>query len=218
MHSQDRQPREASAFDHVRWIGGGTGGGKSTLTAVLAERFGLRRYSSDATIRRHAARLGASSAPLLERFRRMTMDERWLLREPITMYRTFPWFQGEGFDLLIEDVLALPNDGIVLVEGFRLLPVLIRPYLTSPRQAVWLIPTPAFRRAAFAVRERAAAFWLSTSDPDQALANLLERDRIFTKVVAADAVRLGLRALVVDGGRSVDGTLDVLAEHLGLCG
>ncbi len=53
------------------------------------------------------------------------MDQRWVLRDPAIMYKTFPWFQGEGFDLLLEDLLSLPADQVILVEGFRLLPYLV---------------------------------------------------------------------------------------------
>lgn len=185
------------------------------MTRMLAERFGIRLYNSDAMMRNHSARLGSASAPLLEQFRRMSMDERWVLRDPITMYRTFPWFHGEGFDLLLEDVGALA-ERTVLAEGFRLLPHLVRPHLSDPRHAVWLIPTPSFRQAAFAARDPAEAFWLRTTDPRQALANLLERDRIFGDAIVEDASRNGLHTLSVDGGRTILDTVEELAERFEL--
>ena len=203
-------------LDHVRWVGGGSGAGKTTLTRRLAERFGLRLYSTDAAIGAHATRLSDATAPLLDDFRGMRMDQRWVHRDPTTMYRTFPWFHGEGFDLVIEDLRALAASGVVLAEGFRLLPHLVRPHLTDPQHAVWLIPTPRFRQSAFARRSPGEAFWLHTSDPQRALANLQERDRIFTVAVAADAARSRLATLVIDGSRSIEDEADGLAARFGL--
>jgi len=203
-------------LDYVRWVGGGSGAGKTTVTRVLAERFGLQVYSSDETIKYHTARLDRAAAPLLDGFRRMTMDERWVQRDPGTMYRTFPWFHGEGLDLLIEDLRNLPEEPVVLAEGFRLLPHLVRPHLSNPRHAVWLIPTPSFRRAALLRREGAEQFWLRTTDTQQALSNLLERDRIFTDVIAAQAARNGLTTLDVDGTRSLDELVDDLTNRFEL--
>ena len=82
----------------------------------------------------------------------MDMDERWVNRPPEVMLETFHGFQGEGFDLVLDDLLALPPDPPVLAEGFSLLPRLVAPLLSRPRQAVWLLPTPEFRRAAFESR------------------------------------------------------------------
>jgi hypothetical protein len=184
---------------------------------MLAERFGCRLYASDATIGVHSGRLAAAEAPLLDAFRRADMDERWVRRDPATMARTFPWFQGEGFDMIVEDLRRLPNDRVVLAEGFRLLPRLVQSHLSDHRNAAWLIPTPRFRREAFLRRRGADAFWSATSDPERALANLLERDRIFTDAVAAEAARAVLGVLRVDGTRAPEELAGDLAAQLGLC-
>ena len=208
--------RAVSNLDHVRWVGGGSGAGKTTVTCLLAERFGIGLYSTDATISVHSEQLDASGAPLIERFRHMSMDDRWVQRDPVTMYATFPWFHGEGFDLLIEDLQRLPTDRPVLVEGFRLLPRLVLPHVSNPRHAVWLVPTPDFRQAAFMRRSHADAFWMRTTDPNRALTNLLERDRIFTDKIDSDAARNGLDVLYIDGTRTVESMAKELTARFGL--
>jgi 2-phosphoglycerate kinase len=207
---------EVANLDHVRWVGGSSGAGKSTLTRLLAERFGIALYSTDATINVHSKRLDATDAPLLERFRHLSMEERWIQDEPITMYATFPWFHGEGFSLIIEDLQQMPTNRLVLVEGYRLLPHLVRPLVSDPSHAVWLVPTADFRQAAFRGRRPADAFWTRTTDPDRAFANLLERDRIFSAKIVSDAAHNGLEVLNVDGTRILDTMATELASRFGL--
>ena len=209
---------EVANLDHVRWVGGGSGSGKTTVTRLLAERFGIGFYSTDATISHHSERLEETGAPLLDRFRRMSMDERWIQHDPVTMYAMFPWFHGEGFQLIIGDLQQMPTDRPVLVEGFRLLPHLVQPYVSDPRHAVWLIPTVGFRQAAFLRRPQPDAFWMRTTDPDRALTKLLERDRIFSDKITSDAARDGLEVLHVDSGCTVDSMANELALRFGLHG
>jgi hypothetical protein len=200
----------------VYWIGGGSGAGKSTIARRLADRHGLRLYATDDVMADHAARSTPDDSPYLSAFMAMDMDERWLNRSPDTMLETFHWYRGEGFGLIVDDLLRLPADRGVIVEGFRLLPYLVQPLLADPRHAVWLLPTPAFRRAALAARGSLWQIAGRTGDPEKALRNLLERDRMFTDRLHQETQRLGLRAIAVGTRMSANHLAEQVAAALGL--
>jgi len=181
------------------WIGGGSAAGKSTIARRIAVQHGLSVYSTDDVMADHARRSSREDCPLLHEFMAMDMDERWVNRSPKTMLETFHWFRGEGFHMIVEDILSFPRDPGVVVEGFRLLPHRVKPLLSVPDRAVWLLPTPEFRRAVIESRGGSAwGFLAKTSDPERALRNLLERDRIFTEILREETSRLGLAAIDVD--------------------
>jgi 2-phosphoglycerate kinase len=169
-----------AALRHVRWIGGGSGAGKSTIARRLATDHGLRIYDTDAVMADHGTRISNEDAPYLTAFKAMDMNERWVNRDPVTMLETFHWYRGEGFDLIVEDLLELTGEAGVIAEGFRLLPHLVAPMLAAPENAVWLLPTPEFRAAAFRNRDPARDFTQRTGDPERAQSNRAERDRLFT--------------------------------------
>jgi hypothetical protein len=164
----------------------------------------------------HARRSAPADWPFLSEFMAMDMDERWLSRSPETMLETFHWFRGEGFVQIVDDLLHLPGDSGVIVEGFRLLPHLVKPLLDVPGHAVWLLPTPAFRRAAFESRGSLWAIAGKTSDPEQALRNLLERDRMFTDRLYDEAKRLELGIIEVDTTTTEEDLAGIVTEMLGL--
>jgi 2-phosphoglycerate kinase len=192
-------------LQHIYWIGGGSGAGKSTTARRIAAQHGLHVYSTDDMMADHARRSSPDDCPLLHSFMAMDMDERWVNQSPQTMLDTFHWFRGEGFNLIIEDLLGLPRERGVIVEGFRLLPHLVKPLLSEATRAVWLLPSPAFRQAVIESRGGSAwAFLARTSDPKRALRNLLERDRMFTDILREETVHLGLPAIEVDTTMSED--------------
>jgi hypothetical protein len=106
----------------------------------------------------------------------------------------------------------------VIAEGFRLLPRLVRPLLAEPGHAVWLLSTPGFRRAAFESRGSLWQIAGRTSDPDRALSNLLERDRMFTDRLREEAGQLALPVIEVDAAMTEDGLVERVAEGFGLTG
>jgi hypothetical protein len=203
-HGRGERHRNSGRLDHVLWIGGGSAAGKSTIAQRLALEHGLQLYATDHAMGRHAAALNEQQAPYLARFQAMTMDERWVERSPQEMLNTFHWFRGEGFHLIVDDLLHMPPVPPVIVEGFRLLPHLVAPLLTDVRRAVWLLPTPAFRRAAIESRGTTWAIASRTRDPARALDNLLVRDHLFTARLHDEAERLGLHLFAVDVGITPD--------------
>ncbi|PXX69297.1 hypothetical protein DFR70_102986 [Nocardia tenerifensis] len=140
----------------------------------------------------------------------MDMDERWVNRSPAIMLETFHWFRGEGFDCIVEDLLALPAETGVLAEGFRLLPRLVAPLLTAPGQGVWLLPTPEFRRAAF--DRRGWEIPGRTGDPERAARNLLDRDRMFTDRLRGETRRLHLPTVEVSTAMTEDEVIDTVSR------
>ncbi|HYK96677.1 MAG TPA: hypothetical protein VE011_12570 [Candidatus Dormibacteraeota bacterium] len=204
---------------HVRWLGGSSGAGKSTIATRLAEVHGLRVYSTDETLRRHVSVARQDRHPLATAFVRMSMDERWLDRSPRTMLETFHGFHGELFERIVADLLSLPPEPPILAEGFRLLPWLVAPLLRSPDgagQAAWLISTPAFRLAAFEARGDDWHGAQRTRNPARAMENLRGRDALFATRVADGATALGLTTIPVDGSLAVEALADHVAVALGL--
>ena len=202
-------------LDHVYWIGGGSGAGKSTVAARLADRYALRVYSTDDAMADHAHR--SPQAAYLKMFAAMDMDERWLSRSPRVMLETFHWYRGEGFGPLLEDLAAFAPQPVV-AEGFRLLPELVAP-LAAPGRAVWLLPTPDFRRSVFASRGwPQRGFVAETGDPHRALQNLLDRDEMFTERLRGSTAELGLPAIQVDGSQPAGRLASRVAALFGLAG
>ncbi|RJQ83883.1 hypothetical protein [Amycolatopsis panacis] len=203
-------------LSHVYWLAGGSGAGKSTIARRLAARHGLQLYVTDDMMSDHASRCTPEDCPFLSEFQAMDMDQRWVDRSPETMLETFHWFRGEGFGLIVEDLLRLPREPGVIVEGFRLLPHLVKPLLATPGHAVWLLPTPEFRRTAIESRGSAWTIAGKTSNPEKALRNLLERDRMFTEHLYEQTKSLQLHVIEVDTTMTEDDLGRRVTEAFGL--
>jgi hypothetical protein len=197
---------------HVLWIGGSTCSGKSTIADRIAESRGLAVYHVDEHEQAHAERATKEGLPVYSRWVSMTLTERWAHSSVDELVADTLALSEERLPLILEDV----GDEPTVVEGFQVYPWLVAPLLASSRQAVWLVCTPAFRRATHFSRSHAWATPSQTEDPERAQANRLERDDRIGEEIARGAHDLGLKAIDVDGSRGLDEIAAEAEAHLKL--
>lgn len=119
--------------------------------------------------------------------------------------------------MIIDDLLAMPADIPVIVEGFRLLPHPVKPILSATNHAVWLLPSPEFREIAIDQRGGCISGFLArTSNPERALQNLIERDEMFTDRLRTEVRRLELRAIEVTTPMNEDDSTNLVVQIFGL--
>jgi hypothetical protein len=198
----------------VLWLGGSPCSGKSTVAALLAERYGLRLYSCDSHFGRHSLAADLEGQPTLARLRAASWTEVFLrplgpmVRDQITACR-------EEFPMVLADLAALPPGPPVLAEGMALLPecLALRP---RPQRAAWLVPAPAFQRAHYARRQWAASLVEGLAEPDRAFENWMRRDEVCARWVRAQTWRLGFPVCVVDDEHVITAVSAWVEHRLGL--
>jgi hypothetical protein len=136
---------------HVLWIGGPTGAGKTTVARRLVQRWGLRLYSADTRTWVHRDRALAAGVDAAIWFESTPSAER--ATASLEQRRTL-LLRDERAPMVLDDVLSLPTAPLVVAEGD-----VIAPNLVDPARAVWLDPVVSFQ-----LRHRSAA-WVEIGSP-----------------------------------------------------
>ena len=196
---------------HILWIGGATDSGKSTVAGMLAEQWNIPVYHFDRADARQSDTL-ARSVPEVAQFLQASLEERWIQPTPEMMFEylllTFPY----RFRLVIEDLLDMPHDQPVIVEGFGLLPELVHPVLSSSNQGIWFVPTDAFKWNSVVHRNK-PSFASQVSDPQKARMNLVARDKMLADYYRQQVASYGYRLLEIDGSHSVEEITHLVEIH-----
>jgi 2-phosphoglycerate kinase len=200
----------------VLWIGGATDSGKTSVAKALAERFGLQAYHLDRYDREeppgHWSRTDPVRHPHMHAAPTRDRDWMWVHTTPEALVER--WFRTapERFQLVLEDLLALPTAPLIVAEGYGFTPELVQPLLSSTRQAIWLISTEEFKRASYARRGKDPG--KDTSDPERARYNHLNRDLLLAEHFRRSAKERGLPILEIDGSRSLDEVITYVEAHV----
>jgi hypothetical protein len=127
----------------------------------------------------------------------MTMDQRWVLRTPEDMAQhLIAFWSEERFPMVVDDLVAMSDQGAIVAEGAGLFPAQVAPLLTDYRAAIWVVASPACIRH---VRtERGEGVTQSTTDPRRAFENLVARDVLVAKHVRREAETFGLTVVQVE--------------------
>jgi hypothetical protein len=190
-------------MEHVLWVGGGCGSGKTSIARELAHGFDLQVYPVDAHGYDHLRRLGGRPRP--------SFDELWLASTPEELAERFVSATEERLPLILADLDGMRDGPLVIAEGPLLFPALVAAHVASPAHGVWLVPTEEFQERA--LRKRGGMS--PTSDPERALRNRLARDAILHRLNRRQAAELGCTVIEVDGSRTLAEMEEVVAAHLG---
>lgn len=203
-------------LERVVWIGGAQWAGKTSVAQILAIRHGLVHYAYDYhDARSHTSKAKAHPERYPYRSAVVSADEAWVSSSPHAMAAAAKRSFVERFSMVLEELSALPNDATVVAEGWGLRPELIHSHLTSPREAIFLVPNTDFRQRQLRELPRAATFPadLQVSDPETAQQNRIARDMLLAADAVESARRLELRVLVVDGSRTAEQVAQLVEEH-----
>jgi len=210
-----------STLQHVLWIGGGTDAGTTSIARAIAHRYGLQTYHYDRNESSHIERLINAGSAYFQKLVTKTaegywglrdVDEYWVTRSPDTMAQETITSWKERFPLVMEDLQAMPKEPMIIAEGPGLFPGCVYRVLRSPRQAIWLVPTEAFKRALVKQRGKPGVR-AQTSDPERATENLIARDMLMTRLVCEEAQERGLKLCEVDGSQSLEEMVAVVEHH-----
>src|SRR3954469_19604841 len=133
-------------LEHVLWIGGAPGVGKSTVASVLARRHGMRIYSADTRTWVHRDRAIAAGVEAAIRWEALSPADR--RTQPDDQLLAMSLYRERGA-MVLEDVARVPPSPLIVAEGS-----VIRPANVPPRAAaVWLVADPSVVRERLGLRD-----------------------------------------------------------------
>jgi shikimate kinase len=198
-------------LSHILWIGGATDAGKTTVSRLIAEKYGFQIYDYDRRDLPQIQKL-AQSNQKYKNFLTASIEEKWVQPEPDELLQFTLQAFRDRFPLVIEELTVLPTEPIIVVEGHGLIPELVVPFLSSKHHAIWLVPSEEFKLASLKRRNK-PSFLDKTTNKERATTNVYARDMLLAELVMAQALSYGLKVLQINGSRTAEEITKLVEEH-----
>lgn len=207
------------------WIGGPPDAGKTTVATTLAATYGAQTYFQDRNEMEHIRRAESGRHPLHVDLRQRleasspteSFFESWVRHGPEELARQSRAIWAERIDMICDDLLALEPGRPIVAEGPGFFPDVILPLLSSQNQAIWLVPTAAFKRDSHARRGK-GQWRFETTDPERAMEHHLARDMLLAEAVRTEVVAADLPWIAIDGTKDAAAIASKVARHFGFLG
>jgi hypothetical protein len=186
-----------TTLEHVLWIGGASGAGKTTLATRLARRHGLRWYSADARTWDHrdaAIREGHVGAI---RWEALTLEERSEIARESPAELVQLNLDLERGPMIVDDLRSLPASPLVVADGSTVLPELVDQGHARRDRSVWLVPTFEGHRS---------------FHDEHGMAHLVDYRWCVIQEVERQADEYGVNVVRVDGSLGADDVLATVEE------
>lgn len=182
--------------------------GKSTCAAIIGRQMPADVMTTD-TLARHPGRPWPRDRippHVAEHYRSLSPAD--LLASVLAHYRDVIWPMAVE---MIEDHVAAPDAGVLVLEGSALLPELVLTLDCDAIAAVWLVGDDEVVRA----RMRTEAGY-SKADADQRrlIDSFFARNRLMNALIAETALGHGLPVVEASGGRDAAETAQLCLETL----
>ncbi len=138
----------------IRWIAGGSCGGKTVISRQISKEMGISLYDCDKERQHHFDRASSNLHPALRRnivwsdFFASTREETLLFWEALCF---------ERMEMILKDLSEFPESGPILVDGVYATPEIIQTVNPNAR-AVFLFADETFLRPCYYGRE--STLWM----------------------------------------------------------
>ena len=197
-------------------MGGAPCAGKSSIADLLASWYGLRVYHIDDVYAEDIGSISPEVQPCLYKWTHTHWEALWTQPLDVLLYEAISCY-GEHFEFVIRDLVSLPKDEDILVEGNPIMPDLLAPFFKDRWRGIWIVPSDDFLRRTYPRRGP----WVQEivnqcQNPELCLNNWLDRDVAFAHWVRKNARNRDYEILTVGGRRTISENAVLAAAHFGL--
>jgi 2-phosphoglycerate kinase len=199
----------------IYWLGGSTCAGKTTISNILSEKYGLKVYHCDEHLGKHIEKSNAQEHPNLNRVTKTSWDD--ILSMPVEEY--LKWAIGlfkEEYEMILLDIHKLYDEKPILVEGTGLLPEFFIKEAFDNSHAIWLVADKGFYRKHQSQRREMFEKIKHCSHPESALKNYMSFDLAMGKYILNDVKRLGWSVIEVGNENDIIKNAEAVSSHFKL--